>query len=283
MKKLLSILFISIVTLSFSSTPETALAQLKDYTLLAPIPGLSKGSTDQTDLNTYIEGAFNLAITIGAILAFIMITYGGIMYSTTDALSGKEEGRGIITNAVVGLILVLSSWVILYTINPDMVSFNLTLKRPAPPEMGIINAPPCVECQTLASLSLPPKNGGGVTGESKVHNSIGYRLQKLNAGLGNTGWYISEAHPPTANHANSCHRLGTCVDANINNPSPANIRRFIDLASASGLRAVYEVKTNAERDALMEAAKQGKFKFREDFEIDVVPYINAPHFSVYIK
>ncbi|MES3005024.1 MAG: pilin [Patescibacteria group bacterium] len=128
MKKLALIFLIPLIAISFFSSTEVVLA-LDDYTLLAPIDGLTK-SGDTTDLTTYIQGSFNLAITIGAVLAFIMITYGGIIYATTDALSGKEMGRGYITDAVVGLILVLSSWVILYTINPNMVSFDLRLDRP---------------------------------------------------------------------------------------------------------------------------------------------------------
>ncbi len=136
MKKLSLLFLIPILVISFFSfTIETY--ALEDYTLLAPIEGLSKGD-GTTDLTTYIKGAFNLAIIIGSMLAFVMITYGGIIYATTDALAGKETGRGYITDAIVGLLLVLSSWVILYTINPNMVSFDLSLIRPETPTIGTV-------------------------------------------------------------------------------------------------------------------------------------------------
>jgi len=137
MKKLSLTFLIPLVIVCFFSFNEPVLA-LPDYTLLAPIPQLTNDDGKTTNLTQYIKGSFELAIYIGSILAFVMISYGGLVYATSDALSGKQQGREYITDAVVGLLLVLSSWVILYTINPNMVSFDLTLTRPNPPAVGTV-------------------------------------------------------------------------------------------------------------------------------------------------
>lgn len=131
-KKLVRIIMLASVVFAFSGT----IYALDDYTVLAPIPCTTTGDANCTNsgttatLQSYLPGAFRLAIGLSAVLAFIVITYGGILYATSDAISGKETGREYITNAVVGLLLVIGAWAILYTINPKMLEFNLTLPVP---------------------------------------------------------------------------------------------------------------------------------------------------------
>ncbi len=122
---------------------------LDDYTVLTPLPGTTScpdGSTPtavtinqttgkveggcQTTFQKYLPAFFNLTIGIAAVLAFIMITWGGIEYMTTDAIFGKSSGKERITNAIWGLLLVIASWVILNTINPNLLNFSLILETP---------------------------------------------------------------------------------------------------------------------------------------------------------
>ncbi len=111
--------------------PISALAQIKDYNVLAPLPKIGDaGGT--TNIQTYLPAAFNLTIAIAAVLAFVMITLGGIIYATSDAITKKEQGKGYIWNAIWGLILVISSWLIINTINPKMLDFSFLNKMPGP-------------------------------------------------------------------------------------------------------------------------------------------------------
>jgi hypothetical protein len=59
-----------------------------------------------------------------------MIVIGAITYLSTDAFSGKTEGKEIMLNAVLGLVIALGAWVILNTINPNLAS-NLRITIPA--------------------------------------------------------------------------------------------------------------------------------------------------------
>lgn len=135
---------------------------LPDYTVLAPLPGTTgtcdTGSTPKidpatgkttggctTNFNTYLPAMFKLAIGVAAVLAFIMLTYAGVLYMTTDAISGKGKAKGYIENALWGLLLVIGAWVILNTINPQLLSFNLLL--PPPQTVGMTAA----ELKTLTA------------------------------------------------------------------------------------------------------------------------------------
>jgi len=81
-------------------------------------------SINPNDSGAFFQQIFNTMLAIAVTLAVIMIMYGGIKYMTTDAWTAKEEGKDIIKNAIWGLILALVSWLILYTINPDILSLR---------------------------------------------------------------------------------------------------------------------------------------------------------------
>jgi TRAP-type C4-dicarboxylate transport system permease small subunit len=81
-------------------------------------------------------------IGICAVLAVIMIVWGGIEYMTSELISGKDAGRERIRDAVFGLILALGAWLLLYTINPQLLNSepniapagaNATIPSPASP------------------------------------------------------------------------------------------------------------------------------------------------------
>lgn len=109
------------------------------YTLLEPLPCINGGSTSgcttgtqvtSPNFQTYIQDMFNLLIALAAVAAVFMIVWGGFQYMTTDAWQGKEEGKKKLWNAVLGLLLILSSYLILKTIDPRLVEIPSTLVKP---------------------------------------------------------------------------------------------------------------------------------------------------------
>lgn len=106
--------FILICTLLL--LPTAALAA--DFVPLAPIPPL-EGKYE--DISQYVNAVFNLAISISAVLAVIMIIWHGIEYMTQDAVTEKKDHLTGIRSAVFGLILLLLSWLILFVINPQIL------------------------------------------------------------------------------------------------------------------------------------------------------------------
>ncbi|MFZ2621221.1 MAG: hypothetical protein WAX85_01855 [Minisyncoccia bacterium] len=97
-----------------------------DYAVLVNLPGV--GAT--TNLTSYVPAIFKLSMGIAAAMAFAVLTFGGIVYATSDAISGKDDGKRYMENAIWGLLLVIGAYAILWTINPQILSFELTLKAP---------------------------------------------------------------------------------------------------------------------------------------------------------
>lgn len=104
----------------------------KSYCLLAPLPGVGD-STGKLDVSTGIGNYFNMIIKlvmgIIGVLAVLMVVVGGIEYMSTVNLGEKEGARARITSAILGLLLALGAYLILKTINPDLVNINIGVPK----------------------------------------------------------------------------------------------------------------------------------------------------------
>ncbi len=79
------------------------------------------------DLNEYLSIIFPIGIGLAATLAALMIVIGGLEYILGAGAGKKEEGKRRITEAVWGLILALTAYLILSSIDPNLVKLNFTL------------------------------------------------------------------------------------------------------------------------------------------------------------
>ncbi len=110
-----------------SNCTETGSGQ---YCLLEPLPigagqVYDKYDPKVTSAADYINLAIKIFISIIGALGVIMIVLGGVQYMTTDAISKKEGGKEMISNAIFGVILALVSWLLLNTINPHLIEIRL--------------------------------------------------------------------------------------------------------------------------------------------------------------
>lgn len=111
----------------FSSLIPTALAQQSNpnsVKLLQDLPGISSGQVNS--LGDYLAAVFPLLITLCALFAVLTIAYHGLMYMFSEVPGMKANSKGRMTAALWGLALALAAWLILYTINPDIINTNLT-------------------------------------------------------------------------------------------------------------------------------------------------------------
>ncbi len=82
---------------------------------------------------SFVSGLYNYAIGISGTLAIIMIIYGGIEYLASGGNeSALGDAKDRIMSAIWGLLLLAGSYLILNTINPQLVSLNL-ISQPVPP------------------------------------------------------------------------------------------------------------------------------------------------------
>lgn len=81
-----------------------------------------------TDLGQLISQIFAWSLGILGISVFVMFFYSGFLWLTAAGNTSKiGEAKTHMTNAVFGAILLLSSYLILYTINPDFVKCTVNL------------------------------------------------------------------------------------------------------------------------------------------------------------
>ncbi|MBU0732043.1 pilin [Patescibacteria group bacterium] len=85
-------------------------------------------TTEVTDLPQYITIVYRFAIGVISLLAVLMIVFGGFNWITA---AGNEQrigdAKSTIIAAIVGLIIALTSYTLLNTINPNLVSMRLTV------------------------------------------------------------------------------------------------------------------------------------------------------------
>lgn len=126
--------------------------------------GLVKCGTNRDcticDIFILIRDIFNFALGLLATLAVVSIVIGGVYIVTSAGDSGRaREGYSIITNAVVGLLLVMSSFLffsfVLVSLGFQSANFSAVIEfRPG----EIFN----VKCDNASTFNDRGQNGGGV-------------------------------------------------------------------------------------------------------------------------
>lgn len=96
------------------------------YNALVTIPGIPNGASVQV----YLSGLYTFLISVVGIVAMGAIVIGGARYLTSAGNpSAIEDAKHTINSAIIGLLLAITSWVIIREINPDIT----VLKNPAMP------------------------------------------------------------------------------------------------------------------------------------------------------
>lgn len=112
----------------------------KDYTLLAPIGDLriikstaecqkilqqSNNKTVVCDINTLISFIFKTLVSLTAVVLVIRLMVVGYEYMITDMPFKKAGAKEDLMASLAGLVLALSAWLILNTINPKLLENNI--------------------------------------------------------------------------------------------------------------------------------------------------------------
>ncbi|MEI6479548.1 MAG: pilin [bacterium] len=97
-----------------------------------PVPFMGGNTCSQpagdSAIQTYIKLLYQFAVGISGIVAVGMIVWGSIQISLfSESITQKSEGRDKITSAIIGVILLLGSYLLLNTINPRIVQLGQTL------------------------------------------------------------------------------------------------------------------------------------------------------------
>lgn len=98
-------------------------APTREYQTLSPLSDAQK-KVDLKDPKTYFTNMFSVLVSIISILAVIRLMLCGFQYMTSEAISSKEEAKKCIWTIIGGIFLLLLSYLILTTINKDLITLN---------------------------------------------------------------------------------------------------------------------------------------------------------------
>lgn len=280
---------------------------------LVPCGGPNQVACQFCHLAVLADNAVNFVLFALAVpISSLLFAYAGFLYVVQGVREDSiKKAKSILISTVVGLVFALAAWLVVTTVVNNLVTdelkiapharFECVSAQPLPtyndssavtPTVPSAQLDPsCVHCQTgytcTTCQSIPqniPLNANPCAGgpaNCQLSTAIAQNIVSLNNDLQTQGitWRVSEAWPPTRTHSNSCHSLGTCIDASLGGSASASqINSFIAAADRSGMRAVYEVATAAERNALISQGVPAA-----SIAPPLGSHISGPHFSVYKK
>jgi len=101
----------------------------KPYVWEVGIPGLVKKGESmpfEKGISPLVKILIWWAFSIAGVLAFAMIVYAGFQYLTSGGNTAQQkDAQQRIVNAIIGIILLFAFWIILNTINPNILSTSL--------------------------------------------------------------------------------------------------------------------------------------------------------------
>jgi hypothetical protein len=77
-------------------------------------------------LASFFNTAFTMALSAGAILAVLRLAYAGWLYmGAADMWGSKQRAKSVIFDAILGLLLLIGIYIILFQINPCLLNLNI--------------------------------------------------------------------------------------------------------------------------------------------------------------
>ncbi len=94
------------------------------YTPLEPIPGVQQSGN--VNFAAFLSSIFKILISIGGLFAVVMIVVAGIGYMISESAVDIDKAKHRAIAALWGLMLLAGCWLILNTINPDLLKFDFS-------------------------------------------------------------------------------------------------------------------------------------------------------------
>ena len=133
-KKLFIILIIGVLFLSsfsFAFAQEEEEGPMPTEVDYPDIPGAIEPETIESPVTRYAQYVFNFAIFSAALIALLVLIYAGFQYFISAGNPEKlKEAKDRILAALIGLLILFGSYLILWTINPNLIVFNLPRLQP---------------------------------------------------------------------------------------------------------------------------------------------------------
>lgn len=182
--------------------------------------GLDELYVESAGLSSFFSNLFGIALTIGSMLAVLVIAISGLQYMTTEAATDKTHSKERMQQAVLGLLMLLSVWLFFNEINPEILDLDLQLSP-----VRTIVTPQSDESARAARNPIIP---GSYTGTSYDITSWSQLSpgETCSQSKNESGWVLIDIHhcPGSKPSSNSqCCGKNSTIPSNpvTNNSSPA--------------------------------------------------------------
>lgn len=121
------------------------------------VPDFPQIKVNSYNLPNLLNAFYGVAVGIAGLLAVIMVSIGGFKYMLSESVFSKSDAKEQITDALIGLGIVLAAVVLLKVINPDLINLDILRKmRASPPQIIVPAAPNAPAAPAAAALAVPP-------------------------------------------------------------------------------------------------------------------------------
>lgn len=91
-----------------------------------PVGTYVAGKTTSDLLAKYIKAFYNYGLAVAGILAAIVLMAGGVLWLTSAGNDAKvTQAKELISGSVIGAVILFGSWIILNTVNPDLLKLKV--------------------------------------------------------------------------------------------------------------------------------------------------------------
>ncbi len=104
---------------AYAQTPVT-------YEPLEPLPGVDQSGSAES-LQGFLIYIYRVLFTIGGMIAAVSFVVCGVIIMFSEVAGKRKEAKNRVWAVFWGLIIFLIAWLILYTINPNLLDFNFRL------------------------------------------------------------------------------------------------------------------------------------------------------------
>lgn len=196
------IVLVLIIVLSVFVIVDFALA---DYQIQVAIPG-GPAAGQAVSLAQYIRSIYIFGLSLVGIAALGSLVIAGFRYMLSDTVDSKDAAKSMIWSSLSGLILGLSAYLILYTINPDLLK----------------NQPPTLPA-IAGTISTQSSSGTAGTISTKCNNSFCNDSRFPNAFV-KSGVILDGVGEPIVNEINTFNNeLGAAVKVVITSGADTNL------------------------------------------------------------
>lgn len=125
---------------------------------------------DSTSLGSYVQKVFTIIIEVAAAIATLAFAIGAVsLIISGDNSEARSDAKDRMKSAVIGLILIIASYGILKTINPQIISLKLSSTE----EVELPSSPPAPGVYLFSDSGCKKSIGGPIISSADGYSDIG--------------------------------------------------------------------------------------------------------------